>query len=524
MSDLAGVLTLRLPPSAPYDVVVVAPNGSIVRIPTFTSADGALNVRFRTPDAGRYRVRTLEGEGLAEIDVEGGSPAAPHLRRDGRLLTTQDGEPFLWLADTWWYALCGRLEMAELAALADRRRAEGFTVIQLVAGLLPEVYAFDDLGSLDGIWPWTRDQTGVDPRWWDAADDRVFAIVAAGLVPAIVGAWCYYLLDMGRDRMERHWREIVARWSALPVVWCTAGEAGMPRYEQVGTAEEGPLIRRLSDEWGQVTASLRRLDPYTNLRTLHPYPTGDVFSSTAVLRGDVTDLDLIWLQTGHGDRAAIPTSRDTLARELSAAHGLPVINSEVCYEGIAAGSSATLQRFLFWANVLSGAAGHSYGAQGLWAFRREQDSGPGMPWGEATWQDAATLPGGTQLGAAAELLRGLSWSTLRPSPSSISLPADDEHPCWPYAARDEHRVVVYFPAASLLPIESGVGEDLADVHLTGLEPGTWTLMWWNPRSARELETRTVEVGADGRGALGSVRNFTALPSTEDWVLVAERSG
>jgi hypothetical protein len=522
MSDLAGVLTLSLPASAPDDVVVVAPDESIARIPTFVSAAGVRKVRFRTPVAGRYRVRAMDGAALDEVDAVGAKAPAPGLQRVGRQLATQDGEPFLWLADTWWYALCDRLEFSEMTALAERRRAEGFTVIQLVAGLLPEVYGFDELGSLDGVWPWTHEYGELDPAWWDAADLRVAAIAAAGLVPAVVGAWSYYLLDMGRDRMERHWREIVARWSALPVVWCTAGEAGMPRYEQVSTPEEEPLIRSLSDEWGEITGSLRKLDPYANLRTLHPYPHAGVFSSTAVLQGDVADLDFIWLQTGHGDRAAIPASRETLAVELAADHGLPVLNSEVCYEGIGAGCSDTLQRFLFWSNVLSGAAGHSYGAQGLWAFRREQDAGPGMPWGEATWQEAAALPGGTQLGAAAELLRGIGWSTLRPSQSSISLPADDEHPCWPYAARDDDRVVVYFPAASLLPVESGVGEDLADVHLTALQPGSWSLMWWNPRRLAELETRTVEVGADGRGPLGSVRDFTALPSTEDWVLVAER--
>ena len=119
---------------------------------------------------------------------------------------------------------------------------------------------------------------------------------------------------------------------------------------------------------------MRALDGYRNLRTVHPCPAFAHFSSTDAI-GDADDLDLIWLQTGHADRSSVPDSLAALERELAAEHGLPVINSEVCYEGIAGGSAATVQRFLFFSHLLSGAAGHTYGAQGLWAFRRAEDRG-----------------------------------------------------------------------------------------------------------------------------------------------------
>lgn len=97
-------------------------------------------------------------------------PAGPLLRRSGRRLVDQDGVPFLWLADTWWFAFCDRVSETELRELARRRVRQGFTVVQVVAGLLPEVDAFEDLGELGGRWPWTAGFGDIDPRWWTTPD------------------------------------------------------------------------------------------------------------------------------------------------------------------------------------------------------------------------------------------------------------------------------------------------------------------------------------------------------------------
>jgi hypothetical protein len=29
---------------------------------------------------------------------------------------------------------------------------------------------------------------------------------------------------MGMEKVKKHWRYLIARWSAYPVVWCLAGE------------------------------------------------------------------------------------------------------------------------------------------------------------------------------------------------------------------------------------------------------------------------------------------------------------
>lgn len=510
----------------PADAVQVQVKGpeSTVTLPTFVASDGSRHVRFRTTAAGTYAIVSVVGAVIGEVVVDKAGTRAPaaYLGRNGRRLVDESGAPFLWMADTWWYALCDRLEPGELAELAGQRKAEGYSVVQLVAGLFPEIYAHDPLGNLAGTWPWTADFSELDPVWWDAADERIATIVSAGLVPAIVGAWSYYMVDMGRDRLERHWREIVARWSALPVVWCIAGEAGLPHYDQIGTPTIDKQVKALTDDWAKVISSVRGTDPYSNLRTIHPCPAFAHYSSADLLGGEVSDLDLIWLQTGHADRSAIPSSLDAIDREVASVHGLPVINSEVCYEGIAAGSFSTLQRFLFWSHMLSGAAGHTYGAQGIWAFRRAQDPNPGIAWGDTTWQEASKLPGAKQLGLAAQYLRTIDWKNLEPSQETLSVHATPERREFPYAARTDDLVVAYFPAASLLPLGIGISLDMSTVSVLDLEPGDWTFTWWNPRSGSEFQRWDVAIDSSGEQLLSSSRNSGSVPSMEDWVFTASR--
>ena len=91
---------------------------------------------------------------------------------------------------------------------------------------------------------------------------------------------------------------------------------------------------------------------------------------------------------------------------------MPVVNAEVCYEGILEASREEVQRLMFWADILSGAGGHTYGANGIWQVNTEQQPfGPsphGRSWGDTPWTVAYRLPGSGQLGLgkdAADTLR-----------------------------------------------------------------------------------------------------------------------
>src|SRR5205085_12453744 len=88
----------------------------------------------------------------------------------------------------------------------------------------------DALPIYEAGYPWQPEYTRINPAYFDMADLRIQYLAEHGLTPCIVGAWGYYLPLLGLDRMKQHWRNMVARWGAYPVVWCLAGEGTMPYY------------------------------------------------------------------------------------------------------------------------------------------------------------------------------------------------------------------------------------------------------------------------------------------------------
>ena len=73
-----------------------------------------------------------------------------------------------------------------------------------------------------------------------------------------------------------------------------------------------------------------------------------------------------------------------------------------------------VQRHIFWRNMLSGAAGHTYGAAGIWHAGVEGDHGNWGAWDRqpydwTTWKEGMNYPGSTQLGLGKKLLEKYPW-------------------------------------------------------------------------------------------------------------------
>jgi hypothetical protein len=87
-----------------------------------------------------------------------------------------------------------------------------------------------------------------------------------------------------------------------------------------------------------------------------------------------------------------------------------------------------VQRFLIWSAYLSGEAGHTYGANGIWQLnRREQPYGTsasGSNYGKVSWDEAMKLPGSRQVGLAKRLLETLAWNRFEPHQQWVTDPAD----------------------------------------------------------------------------------------------------
>ena len=499
------------------DVLVIAPSGRELRIPAFIDGSGAWRVRFSSGELGRHawRVEAFEvalGECEGEVEVveyAGDNPLYAHgpltVSNDRRYLQHADGAPFLWLADTWWMALCGRLHWpGEFARLTADRVEKGFSVIQLVAGLFPDMGAFDPRGDNEAGWPWHEDWARLNPAWWDLADLRVEYLASQGLAPCIVGCWGYYLPWLGVERMKAHWRQIIARWGAYPVIWCLAGEGVMPWYLHKQTHQRDEDMTTQRAGWTEVGRYVQEADPWERPVSIHPTRRG---------REQVEDdavLDFEMLQTGHGDRASLPSTVRSVVEARAQQPAMPVINSEVCYEGIMESCREEVVRMMFWASILSGACGHTYGANGIWQFNRaEARYGPsphGYSWGDRPWDDAMMLPGSAQLGRAKRLLERRQWWRIEPHPEWVEPRWSEENFALPYAAGipGELRLVYLFGVTPAPTIRE-------------LEPGArYRAFLWDPSTGAEHDLGIAEGDIDGSWPVPQIE------VRRDWLLVLER--
>ena len=507
------------------DVVFSDPDGCEMRVPAFWAGESTWSVRFSSAVCGGHKFRT-EASDTSNVEIHGRTgeiEVAPYegsnplfvrggLRpsADERHLEYADGTPFFWLADTWWMGLCKRLAWpGDFKEITADRTAKGFNVIQIVAGLYPDMPAFDPLGANEAAQAWEPDYARIYPPYFDMADLRIEWLVRSGLAPCIVGAWGYHLGWLGIEKMKRHWRYLVARWGAYPVVWCLAGEATMPGY-LAAASEKDQLRDSQRKGWTELARYVREIDGYGRAATIHP----TVYGREQVEDDSVLDFEM--LQTGHGGYESIADTARCARSAVRREPRMPVINSEVSYEGIMEGSRQEIQRIMFWISLLSGTCGHTYGANGIWQFSSEEHPYPPSPhgasWGKATWREAMDLPGSTHVGVGKSILEGFEWWRFEPHQEWITPAADDADFMLPYAAGIPGEVrLFYFPRA--------IAPWGMKFTVRSLETSVaWKAVFIDPKDASEEDVGPIE--PDSSGSWG-----VPQPSVmQDWVLALVSDG
>jgi len=503
------------------------------------------SVRFAFPGSGTFTYsvesndETLNNIG-GIIDVEeykGGNRLLQrgHLKisDNKRYFEHSDGTPFLWLGDTWWKCLSYRLPWQDFQTLVDDRSKKGFSAVQIVAGLNPEEPAFDKRGENEGGWVWEENYEKINPEYFDFMDRRIQYLIDSELVPCIVGCWGGYMTELGKEKMKLHWRNLVARYGAYPVVWIVAGEWVLP-------IDCGDITDYQKNGWIELIEYVKSIDPYQSPATLHE----GVHRRTSTTRDWVTDQSLVdfdLLQTGHGEDTYFKKTVSNISHCYSMTPAKPVICGEVAYEGHTDRPpniyknhdelSPFPQRYLFWTSMLQGAAGHTYGANGIW-----QVESPEYPhgWSETCtnnnfwltpWYTAKDFFGSISLPLGKKLLERYEWWRFEPhqdwvNPAGTSL--TDAHSTWtnpltiwnnlngncmlPYAAGIANEVrVIYIPFGATAPqvkkIETSVD---------------YKAFYLNPADGTEYDL----------GAVAPISgNWQApvLPTTSsDWILVLEK--
>jgi Protein of unknown function (DUF4038)/Domain of unknown function (DUF5060) len=544
------------------DVDVTGPDGATWTVPAFWAGDDRLKVRFAGPVEGRYQLRSrcsdpadlgLHGQ-TADLTVgpyDGSNPLYQH----GRIRVTADkcrfehadGTPFLWLADTHWQAFTSRLDWPHgFATLADDRAAKGFSVIHLVAGPLSGFdvdESWHPHQSNEAGWPWERGWTRINPDFYEMVDLKIAGYVERGLMPMIVGMWGYYMNLMGLGRIRQHWRYLVARYGALPVIWCLAGEVQMSIYSvsRAGGQAHADALAEQAAGWTEMSHYLRSIDPFHSLVTTHPAAIGNIESmqgdgqpepelhalsgsSRSVLHDDA-EIDFDLLQCGHFGFQLLEPTVNLVQKAIAQQPVMPLVNGEVNYEGIAGSCWQEQQRFLFWTCMLDGGAGYSYGAAGLWVFwnrttfSKGGDSEYMEDAGGGPWEDVMHLPGSAQVGIGKRVLERFPWWQFERihEPRAVALGRKSS-----FGAGIPGVIALYYVPSGLEP------ESLHGI----LEGGDRKYFWWrtllpiqidptssfvaswiDPQTGNESSIGPVMAGPDG------FWTPPAKPSLLDWVLV-----
>ncbi|MGQ9690254.1 MAG: apiosidase-like domain-containing protein [Thermoproteota archaeon] len=112
--------------------------------------------------------------------------------------------------------------------------------------------------------------------------------------------------------------------------------------------------------WARVARYVRSVDPHHNPLTIHPTDCAHNMVE------DVSTIDIDMLQTGHDDVFNFENTVRQVNSSLTREPRMPVLVGEATYEGILGASWDNVQRLMFWTCILSGTAGQTYGADGIW--------------------------------------------------------------------------------------------------------------------------------------------------------------
>jgi hypothetical protein len=500
------------------DVIFNTPSGLEQRVPAFWAGGDRWLVRYAPPEAGDYKFHSICSDtsnkslhshnGTLHVTAYAGDNAlyrhgAARVAKDRRHFEYGDGTPFFWLGDTWWMGFSKRLRWPDgfQTLTADRVR-KGFSVVQIVAGLYPDMEPYDPRGANEAGFAWEQGYARINPAYFEMADLRIEHLAEHGIMPCIVGCWGYFLPQMGIQKMKQHWRYLIARWGAYPVFWCLAGEGTMPFYLSKTPKEDAEAQKH---GWSEMARFVRATDPYRHPITIHPSHSARETVDDAAL------LDFDMLQTGHDDRKSAPNTVDSVIRSRESSPAMPVLVGEVCYEGIQEASRQEVQRFMFWAAILSGAGGHTYGANGIWQVNtREKPYGlspHGHSWGGPPWDQAAQLPGSAQLGIGRSLLTRYSWWKLEPRAEIVSPRWTRDNYWQPFAAHIPDEVVIAYSPSGMKALQF---DNLDRVRYRGF--------FFNPSDGTEVSFGTVEPDANGG------YKAPEFPIFRDWVVVLDSKG
>lgn len=314
--------------------------------------------------------------------------------------------PFFWLGDTAW-ELLHRLDLEESRHYFENRKSKGFNVIQTV--ILAELDGLNTPNA-NGHQPLiNNDPTKPNEAYFTHVDAVVKLACQLGVYLGLLPTWGdKYNKKWGigpevfsPDNAEFFGSYLGNRYKDYPnIIWVLGGDR-VPDDE-----EDHHINCRM--------AKGLRSSGGGHLISLHPLG-GNIASD---IFGQETWLDIDMFQSRHqkGFRE-FKFTRKAIKNQPKR----PVIDGEPGYENIPnLLNKLHLQRLndydirktAYW-NMLSGAAGHTYGCNELWQIYSEDKQA--LHGAQLHWREALNLPGAAQMGYMKQFFESLPWQTLKPN-------------------------------------------------------------------------------------------------------------
>ena len=438
---------------------------------------------------------------------------------DARSLVHADGTPFLWLGDTAWN-LFHRLTREEAEFFLEKRRSQGFTVIQAVAlgefqGLTrPTPAGHRPLVDNDPARPDVEE--GPDNDYWDDVDFVFDTAAKKGLYIGILPTW--------GDKVNKKWGQgpeiftaenaetygyfLGKRYGNRPnVIWILGGDR--PCENDLHYAVWRAMAR------GIKAGEASHEKVVHHLMTYHPMG-GD--SSSKYLHNDDW-LDFNMFQSGHGNKDGANYKMVFSDRNLLPTK--PVLDGEPRYENHPVRNDQTktlwfddfdVRQAAYWA-IFAGAFGHTYGSHDVWMM---YDGTPERQCTDARtpWKESVDLPGAWQIKILRDLLLDKKLLADRHIPFQELLVGENPDGMGYVAVcctKNQDRAFIYVPTGRKVTL------DLNKLRATERAK---TFSLFNPRTGETTKDVVIEIPDSAEGT-----HTIALPGKEergnDWVIVIE---
>jgi hypothetical protein len=424
-----------------------------------------------------------------------------------RFLQHADGTPFFWLGDTAW-ELFHRLSREEADWYLEKRRAQGFTLIQAVA--LAEFDGLDTPNAYGHKPLIDNDPTQLNEDYFAHVDWIIDRAASKGLFigflptwgdKVVKNAWGAGPLVFNEDNAYSYGFLLGRRYGNRPnIVWILGGDRPAIWKEQEDYTE---LWRAMSQ--GLDAGAGRHL-----LTTYHP--SGSENTRTSKHLHNEAWLDMNMMQSGHGGGHDVPVW-NWVAEDYALSPAKPTLDGEPNYEDHPVNPWPAFDadngyfrdhdvRKQLYRSVFAGACGVTYGHHSMWQFWSPRFEV--VNHADRFWTEAIDRPGAQQVAHLRRLMESRPFFTRVPDQSVLACDAGARGSHM-VATRDSDRRygMIYVPNTQTV-----------DVNMDAVAGDKARVSWYNPRTG----TTTLL----GLFATKGTRFFTTPDHGPDWVLLLDQ--